>query len=63
MWIYSQQMQYFHLIILFQEMWLFNNATHQKESHSKLIYSNDNAANTSTRITKLNQISRVFHLH
>ena len=34
-------------------MSLFNNAMHQKEIHSMLIYGNDNAASTSTQITKV----------
>ena len=44
---------YFQSIILLQEMWLYKNAMHQKRIHSMLIYGNDNAASTSTQITKV----------
>ena len=38
-------MQFFHSIILLHDMWLFNNAMHQKEIHLML---NDNSASTIT---------------
>ena len=34
-------------------MWLFNNDMRQKEIHSMLIYGNDNAASTGTKIMKV----------
>ena len=46
-------MQFFHSIIVLQEMWLLNNAMHQNEIHFMLIYGNNNAASTSIQITKV----------
>ena len=53
MLIYSKQKQFFHSVILRQEMWLFNNALRQKDIYSMLVYDNDNAASTSTKIKKI----------
>ena len=46
----------FYWIILLQETWLFNSATHQKEIHLMLIFGNNKAASTSTQITKVTQL-------
>ena len=43
---FSKGLQFFHSIILLQEMWLFNNAMLQKEIHSMHIYGKDNTAST-----------------
>ena len=53
MWIFFKQLQFFHSAVLLQEMWLFNNAMCQKEINLMHIYGNDNAASTSTQITKV----------
>ena len=53
MWIYSIQKQFFHSVILRQEMWLFNIAMRQKDIQSMFIYDNDHAASTSTKIKKI----------
>ena len=45
--------KFFYSIILLQEIWLFNNAMHQKEIHLMHIYGKDNATSTSTHITKV----------
>ena len=66
MWIFSKWLQFFHWMILPQEMWLFNNAMRQKENHLMHIYGKDNAASTSTQIMKFKhiiKISGVFHLY
>ena len=52
MWIYSKRMQFFHSIILLQEM-LSNNEMSQQEIHLMLIYGNEDDASTSTQIMKV----------
>ena len=58
-----KRMQPFYSIILLQYRWSFSNVMHQTKIHSMVISGNNNAASTSTQISKVTEsISRVSSL-
>ena len=58
--VYSKRMQLFYSISLFQQRWSFSSVMHQTKINSMVISANNNAASTSTQISKVTQsISRV----
>ena len=64
MWIFSKKLQFFHLVSLLQEMWLFNNSMHQKEIHwMHILWQRQRRKHQYPKLRKSHNISRDFHLH